>query len=76
MATHVIIVNLEWLACVTCRAGPGLERPQPQTGKQISVSQGIYMKNICSMLHVVSTSYNTLIEVNCRESAADTDFLL
>ena len=40
------------------------------------LGRGIYMKNIFNMVHVVSTSYNMLIEVNYRESAADTDFLL
>ena len=40
------------------------------------LDRGISFKNICSMVHVVSTPYNILIEVTCWESAGDTDFLL
>ena len=57
------------------QAAQGVERPLPQSGMQVSVRQGSFQKNICSMLHVISISYNILIEVGCRESAGDTDFL-
>ena len=52
------------------RGMPGIVQPHTQPCTQIRGRQGMLIKYICSMMHVISTSYTTLIEVNYREEKA------
>ena len=56
---------------------PGIVQPRTQPSTQISGRQGMLVKYLFSMVHVISISYNTLIAVNYRRKVlGNTNFLL
>ena len=66
------MASLQLVPCM-----PGIVQPRTQPCTQISGRQGMLVKYLFSMMHVISISYNTLIAVNYRRKVlGNTNFLL
>ena len=50
---------------------PGIVQLHTQPCTQISGRQGMLVKYLCSMMHMICTLYNILIVVSFRESAVE-----
>ena len=65
--TKFVVNSLSLLACVLGR---------PELEQTLLYSSVLGRGNIINIVQVISTSYITRIEVDCRESNGDTDFLI